>query len=169
MAAQNLVGDAIAANELHWTQIHEIQVASLRQEINALDKLTDAKFVTFRALLEGNAEKVALALAAADKAVTKAEIAVEKRFDGVNEFRGSLDDALKSAAAAAANFVTREMLDDRLAAIDREHNARNEAILQRLGTIDKALANTAGRIAVGGAVVTFILSLVVVAANALFK
>ena len=32
------------------------------------------------------------ALAAADRAVTKAEIASEKRFDAVNEFRRSLDD-----------------------------------------------------------------------------
>jgi hypothetical protein len=37
--------------------------------------------------------KTTLALAAADKAVTKAEIATEKRFEGVNEFRGSLADS----------------------------------------------------------------------------
>lgn len=36
--------------------------------------------------------KTTLALAAADKAVTKAEIATEKRFEGVNEFRGALSD-----------------------------------------------------------------------------
>ena len=36
--------------------------------------------------------KTTLALAAADKAVTKAEIATEKRFEGVNEFRQTLAD-----------------------------------------------------------------------------
>lgn len=36
--------------------------------------------------------KTTLALAAADKAVTKAEIATEKRFEGVNEFRATLAD-----------------------------------------------------------------------------
>jgi hypothetical protein len=37
-------------------------------------------------------EKTSLALTASEKAVTKAETATEKRFDAVNEFRGSLKD-----------------------------------------------------------------------------
>jgi hypothetical protein len=44
--------------------------------------------------------KTTLALAAADKAVTKAEIATEKRFEGVNEFRSTLADQ-------AANLMPR--------------------------------------------------------------
>lgn len=39
---------------------------------------------------------VSAALAAADRAVTKAEVAVEKRFDGVNEFRQALNDQTKT-------------------------------------------------------------------------
>ena len=46
---------------------------------------------------------VLAALAAAEKAVSKAEIAAEKRFDAVNEFRGQLKDQ-------AATFVTRTEL-----------------------------------------------------------
>jgi chemotaxis regulatin CheY-phosphate phosphatase CheZ len=45
------------------------------------------------------AEKVTLALSAADLATTKAETAAEKRFDAVNEFRQTLSDQNR-------NFVT---------------------------------------------------------------
>lgn len=38
---------------------------------------------------------VAIAMNAADRAVTKAEIAAERRFESVNEFRASLNDATR--------------------------------------------------------------------------
>ena len=38
-------------------------------------------------------ENVGTALIASDKAVSKAEVASERRFDGVNEFRQTLSDA----------------------------------------------------------------------------
>ncbi len=72
----------------------------LQAQIEALDRLTDAKFVTYRALIDSQAEKVALALTAAEKAITKAETATEKRFESVNEFRATLSDQ-------ASDFVTR--------------------------------------------------------------
>lgn len=67
-------------------------VQQLFQEIKSLDRLTDAKFVTFRTLIDSQAEKVALALASSDKAVDKAQVATERRFDSVNEFRTALND-----------------------------------------------------------------------------
>ncbi len=62
------------------------------EAINGLDRVTDAKFVTFRTLIDSQADKVALALAASNKAVDaafassaaailKAEVFAEKRFD----------------------------------------------------------------------------------------
>lgn len=68
------------------------QLDRIIDQIASVDRITDAKFVTFRTLIDSQAEKVALALAAADKAVTKAEAATEKRFEGVNEFRAALND-----------------------------------------------------------------------------
>lgn len=68
------------------------QLDRIIDQISSVDRITDAKFVTFRTLIDSQAEKVALALAAADKAVTKAEAATEKRFEGVNEFRAALND-----------------------------------------------------------------------------
>ena len=53
----------------------------------------EAKFVTYRTLIDSQAEKVKLALDAADKAVNKAEVAVNDRLNAMNEFRGALGDA----------------------------------------------------------------------------
>lgn len=54
----------------------------------------------FEALIGGLRDNVTTAMAAADKAVNKAEQASERRFEGVNEFRQTLSDQ-------AATFVTR--------------------------------------------------------------
>ena len=50
------------------------------------DKRYDQRF-------EDSKEAISAALAASKEAVVKAELATEKRFDSVNEFRGALSDA----------------------------------------------------------------------------
>lgn len=68
------------------------RLEKVTEAVVGLDRVTDAKFVTFRTLIDSQAEKVALALAASNKAVdaafitsaaavTKAENFAEKRFD----------------------------------------------------------------------------------------
>jgi hypothetical protein len=79
-------------------------LSSMIERLNGLDRLTDAKFVTHRTLLDSQAEKVALALAAAKEAINKAEAATEKRFQSVNEFRETLSDQ-------AATFVNRDQFE----------------------------------------------------------
>jgi vacuolar-type H+-ATPase subunit H len=59
------------------------------------------------------------ALSAAEKAVTKAEVATEKRFDSVNEFRKTLSDQ-------AANFLQRG-----------EYYAQHKALEEKVGAIGK--------------------------------
>jgi hypothetical protein len=56
-------------------------------------------------------EKTSLALTSSEKAVTKAETATEKRFDSVNEFRGSLKDQ-------AATLLPRVEADTRFHTLD---------------------------------------------------
>jgi hypothetical protein len=51
-------------------------------------------------------------MAAADKAVTKAEVATEKRFDSVNEFRNAMKDQQNT-------FANRTETEFRLTAIDK--------------------------------------------------
>jgi hypothetical protein len=70
---------------------------TLSERVSALDRLLTSQ-------LQGQDEKVQLALSAAEKAITKAEEATEKRFDSVNEFRQTLSDQ-------AATFATKEKLD----------------------------------------------------------
>lgn len=121
--------DAIPLRDFMATQFQ-----SLVRQIDALSALTDAKFVTFRTLIDSQAEKVALALAAADKAVTKAEIATEKRFENVNEFRGQLADQ-------AASFVDRRELQ----ALQTAINLRLDGVVKDIGAIAKRIDTSEGR------------------------
>lgn len=61
----------------------------LSQQIGALDKFCSAAFAQSK-------ERVDMALAASDKAITKAELTTDKRFEGVNEFRAALSDQANS-------------------------------------------------------------------------
>lgn len=54
--------------------------------------LTDTKFVTLKTVIEANAAQVSLALDASERAITKSEIATDKRFESVNGFQKSLND-----------------------------------------------------------------------------
>jgi len=58
--------------------------------------LLDAKIGTLRTVIDLQSEKSVSALAASDKAILKAEAAVERRFESVNEFRQTLSDQTKS-------------------------------------------------------------------------
>ena len=55
----------------------------------------EARFEALREQISAQKESVTIAMAAADRAVTKAETAVEKRFESMNEFRGALNDSAR--------------------------------------------------------------------------
>ncbi len=59
------------------------------------------------------------ALASSDRAVTKAEIATEKRFEGVNEFRSALSDQSSNLLPRIEYSVQYQGLIDRLSASDK--------------------------------------------------
>lgn len=61
---------------------------------------------------------VAAALTAAKEAVTKAEMASEKRFDSVNEFRNSLKDQQQTLASKAEVEVRFKFLEDKWKTIE---------------------------------------------------
>jgi BMFP domain-containing protein YqiC len=69
---------------------------------------------------------VTAALSAAEKAVAKAEMAAEKRFESVNEFRGTLSDQ-------AATFPTRA-----------EVGAQNEALSARISALEATSQRSTG-------------------------
>lgn len=72
--------------------LFEIEIKGLNDKVTSLDRLTEARFVTYRTLIDSQAEKVALALNASEKAITKAEIATDKRFESMNGARQALND-----------------------------------------------------------------------------
>lgn len=68
-----------------------------------------------RTLIDAHAERIALALAAADKAVSKAETATEKRFESVDEFRQTLSDQTKSLVSKVEFDAVRDISAVRIA------------------------------------------------------
>lgn len=78
---------------------------------------------------------VAAALAAADRAVAKAELAANSRFDSVNEFRAQLTDQ-------TATFLSRAEADTRTSALAD----RTDVALNNLSALLGALADRVGAI-----------------------
>ncbi len=114
----------------------------------------NAKFEGVRTSMDAQAEKVALALAASDKAVTKAEIATEKRFESVNEFRAQLQDQTRTFVAREEANVLFKAMQDKLDLI--QDQMKSGQIWQ---------GNITGRLAVGGIALTVVMAFVVFLAN----
>ena len=136
--------------------------------VRAERELTAAEFVTYRTLIDSQAEKVKLALDASNTAITKQEIvteralnkqetATEKRFESVNEFRGQLSDLInrllpRSEAEAIIAGVTariRELADSAGTAISRQEavalaDRNSERIQELTDRINRAEGANAG-------------------------
>jgi hypothetical protein len=87
------------------------QIQNLHTLIEANDKSYDQRF-------QNVVEATKSALASADRAVTKAESATEKRFEGVNEFRNTLSDQQRTFVPRAEVTIKFDSLDDRLKRIE---------------------------------------------------
>jgi hypothetical protein len=87
----------------------------------------------FNGALKAVEEKTALALASSERAVTKSEIANDKRFDTVNEFRSSLSDqaaTMLTRAEANAKFGSYEEKFDE---IKRDMNKIRDSLSTSVG------------------------------------
>jgi hypothetical protein len=71
-------------------------------------------------------EAVAAALAAADRAVTKAEVASEKRFDSVNEFRAALNDNNRLLMPRLEAEQSFRVLSDKISDLSTKVAARDD-------------------------------------------
>lgn len=101
-------------------------------------------------------EKTSLALTASEKAVTKAETSTEKRFDAVNEFRGTLSDQatnLLPRAEAAAKFTA---LEEKVAGLKDELTRVAAIGSGSKSTVDAIRTNMLAVVAVGGLILTVI-------------
>jgi hypothetical protein len=101
----------------------------LSRIVEDLDKRTTiamtGRFELLNTALMAVEKSAANALAASAAATQKAEAAMEKRFESVNEFRGAMGDQ-------AARFITRAEVDQRMAASDKE----TAGVVSRLDRIE---------------------------------
>lgn len=94
---------------------------------NLLTKLMDERFketdLRYQQRFEAGQKGLDAALAAADRAVTKAELATEKRFESVNEFRGTLDNQQRTLIPRSEVDVMVKGLEGKIADITKQLDA----------------------------------------------
>ena len=115
-----------------------------------IDVAKGGKFVTYKVMLDSQADKVALALEAADKAITKAETATEKRFDSVNEFRATLADQSDAMLRKSEYRTNHDALIATVKALGEKLQSgidRNREDVADLETKVSALGKVEGRVA----------------------
>jgi len=111
---------------------------------NALSALEKSTANALAALDKNNA----VALTAAKEAVTKAEVAAEKRFDSVNEFRGQLKDQQNTLASKAEVDTRFRFIEDKINSIEARLN-RTTGGFDAANWIWLALMAIAGVVIVG--------------------
>lgn len=169
-AASEKAGQALASLVAEMAGLQR-QIDRMHEELSQSEerstRLTDAKFVTYRTLIDSQADKVKLALEATEKAIDKAEIATSKaiekesvanfdRFAKVNEFRAQQTELI-------SRFATLErvdLIDDNLQARLGDMSLRLNELVVRLTKIEEytrgAQGNKAGLYAAIGAAVGLI-------------
>jgi hypothetical protein len=96
------------------------QMASVNAKLSGFGELMDSKFFTLRTMVETQADKVALALAASDKAVSKAEGANEKRFENDAAIRGQLQEQGKSYLTRSEATSSQNALADKVETLSKQ-------------------------------------------------
>lgn len=99
------------------------------------DKRYEERFAASQKALElglmGTKSEISLALQAADRAVQKAEAATEKRFESVNEFRGTLDQQQRTLIPRSEVSVLVEGLNEKIASLTKGHDEQ-KAIVSKM-------------------------------------
>jgi hypothetical protein len=114
---------------------------SLTARITALEKMLDEREDRTKERFIALDKNITVAMMAADKAVGKAEMATEKRFEGVNEFRSTLADQAATLLPRAEFQVQHKSLLDKIDGLDA-----------RLAAMENSAANIQGRIWAIGAI-----------------
>lgn len=85
----------ISSSDRHFTEMLGALDRRFEERVTGNDRRYEERFNASQTALAvglaGTKSEINAALVAADRAVTKAELATEKRFESVNEFRGTLD------------------------------------------------------------------------------
>jgi hypothetical protein len=102
-----------------WTvdTLHEHLDSLVREGFARLETLIIEKDKQYDLRFEGIVTATQAALAAADRAVGKAEAAAEKRFEGVNEFRAALGDQQRMLMPRGETEMLVNGLNDKVIAL----------------------------------------------------
>lgn len=105
----------------------------LAAKLDALRELVDERDHRYEDRFRATDEKTSLALTSSEKAVSKAEIATEKRFDSVNEFRGQLKDQTATLLPRVEADARFKNLEDKILA------NKAESVVGSRWTVDKVV------------------------------
>ena len=115
----------------------------------AIEKQQIATDLRYQQRFDAAEKAVQAALSAADRAVSKAELASEKRFEGVNEFRQTLSDQSR-------NFLPRGEYSANHDSLRNQVNANSN----RLSQLEGRIAGYAGAAALVGVVSSVVFNLI---------
>lgn len=96
-------------------------------KIDALTRIIDERDRRYEDRFTAMDEKTGLALTSSEKAVTKAETATEKRFDAVNEFRGSLKDQADTMIPRSEANSKFKGVDDKIEEVKKDISVLRES------------------------------------------
>ena len=97
----------------------------LEHRLDALAYVGDERDRRYEDRFKAMDEKTGLALTSSKEAVAKAETATEKRFDAVNEFRGTLSDQ-------AANLMPRGEASAKFAALEEKFSSLRDEVTRAI-------------------------------------
>lgn len=147
--------DGLNEKHLHeHTRDREVRhsaLATLRHRQKDLERRLDERFALGDKAIEA-------ALAAQKEAVVKSEASIDKRLEGMNEFRGQLSDQ-------ANRFVPREVVDAQIGALQTVI-AQQQSALDKMEGVRQGTSSTIGYFTAGA---TLFISVVIVITNIVLR
>lgn len=135
---------------------------ALRARVDALQTLLDEREDRTKERFIAMDKSVSSALAAADRAVVKAEVATEKRFEGVNEFRGTLSDQAGRLMPRAEYQVQYSAMTEKIDALAVIVNNRENLLRGRkdgLGLVGQIILGAIAAVSMAAAVTAAVVAI----------
>lgn len=132
----------MATNDARYSERFESSQTALQAALTAQQTAMQTAFTAQKLSVDA-------ALAAADRAVNKAETASEKRFEGVNEFRGTLQDQQRTLMPRAEAEFADKVLAEKMEAMTRQLTEKIESmsksLTEKIDVHTQTLLTTAGQ------------------------
>ena len=134
----------------------DARVAVMEARVKAVEQLAIEREDRNKERFTAMKTAVDAALAASDRAVSKAELSTEKRFESVNEFRSALQDQTAHQITRVEYNSQQQNMSDKMVALDRY-------IMELRADLSKVMARSAGKQDGIGMVGTVVLGLITAA------